>query len=219
MDRTINVQGTGSVSVSPDTVVLNLSVTGRDPAYEAAVEKNQTRVAALTDAAVQAGFDKEDLKTTRFNVSTEYEGVQEPGGVYKNVLVGHICQQDLRLRFPFTAEALAKTLSALGGSGAEPELHISFTVKEPEAVREQLLRSAAENARAKAEILCAASGVRLGALLRIDYHWSEEELRSETALFRTGNGLMAKAAAFDNFTPEMIEKTDSAGFVWAISDP
>ena len=47
-----------------------------------------------------------------------------------------------------------------------------ITVKNPARVSEELLISATENAKTKAEILCKASGNALGQLLNIDYNLS-----------------------------------------------
>ena len=55
-------------------------------------------------------------------------------------------------------------ISAIANSGANPELSIAFTVRNPAKVSEELLESAALNARAKAEILCRASGSEMGQL-------------------------------------------------------
>ena len=215
MERTITVRGTGSVQVAPDTVELELTLSSKDRNYDVAVSQASTRLEALERAVQSAGFTEKDLKTSQFQVSTEYEGVHDAQGNYKSVFAGYRCTQGLRLRFDFDPARLGQVLSAIAASGAEPELQISFTVKEPEAVREALLQDAAENARKTAQILCAASGVRLGSLLRVDYNWLDVTFQSETVLSRP---MMAKATALDNFVPEDISRTDSASFTWALEE-
>jgi len=96
-------------------------------------------------------------------------------------------------------------------------MSISFTVKEPEAVNRQLLQAAAANARGKAEALCAASGVTLGELQRIEYDWSELRAFSRTAVSADREAMpMMKNAFRANMTPEEIQLSDSAAFVWEI---
>lgn len=51
----------------------------------------------------------------------------------------------------------------------------------PARVSEELLINATENARAKAEILCKASGSTLVQLLNIDYNWGELNVYSRTS--------------------------------------
>ena len=90
----------------------------------------------------------------------------------------------LKLAFDFDSKQLAKVISAIADCGAQPELSIAFTVKNPARVSEELLINATENARAKAEILCKASGRDVykrqtldDALGQIDESFSEMLLR------------------------------------------
>lgn len=71
-------------------------------------------------------------------------------------------------------------MAAIAHCLAQPELSIAFTVKDPTAVNEALLREATVNAKKKAELLCEASGVKLGQLLTIDYNWDELNIFSNT---------------------------------------
>ena len=215
LDRTITVQGTGLVRVPPDTVTLSMTVSARFPSYEEAVTRCQEQADRLIRAAADAGYEREQVKTISFNVTPEYDSVQE-NGIFRSVFSAYRCQQDLKLEFDYSRSALAAALDAIRESGADPELRIGFTVKEPEKVREKILRAAAENAKAKAEILCSASGVSLGRLIRIDYHRDDAGLYSETAMYRNSGVAMGKMAAMDSFTPAEIEKSDSAAFVWEI---
>ena len=101
---------------------------------------------------------------------------------------------------------------------AEPEISIRFTVKDPSAVNEELLRSAAENAKKKAELLCSASGVKLGDLVNIDYNWGELSIYSRTN-YEMDMDCM-KACAVDSYSldiePDDIDATDTVTFVWEI---
>lgn len=87
----------------------------------------------------------------------------------------------MKLAFDFDSKQLAKVISAIADCGAQPELSIAFTVKNPARVSEELLINATENARAKAEILCKASGSTLVQLLNIDYNWGELNVYSRTS--------------------------------------
>ena len=108
--------------------------------------------------------------------------VKDRQGNYKREFVGYACSYRLKLAFDFDSKQLAKVISAIADCGAKPELSIAFTVRNPSAVSEKLLISATENARAKAEILCKASGSTLGQLLNIDYNWGELNVYSRQAM-------------------------------------
>ena len=214
MDRTITVRGTGKVSLRPDQVEITLTLTAENMSYDAAMDAAAGQLASLRDALVAIGYEKDALRTTSFDVSTRYDYRHDDKGNSTRVFLGYACTQSLRLVFPFDAARLGETLSAIAGCTADPELNIRFTVAEPSAVSDELLRSAADSARQKAEVLAAASGVRLGQLVKVWYSWGDRDFTSPTAL-AVGNGLMRAKASLD-FTPENIDLTDQATFTWEI---
>lgn len=56
--------------------------------YDRAMEQAARQSGAMTDAVKAAGFAAEDLKTTRFNVSTNYESIRDRDGNYLQVFTG-----------------------------------------------------------------------------------------------------------------------------------
>ena len=84
---------------------------------------------------------------------------------------------------------------------------------------QSLLASAAANAREKAQVLCRASGVELGKLIRIDYSWDELNLVSPTR-YELADCAMPLMAAGKRCAPEIqpddIDLHDTAAFVWEL---
>ena len=163
------------------------------------------------------GFEKGAVKTTNFDVRTVYDHVKDRHGNYESVFGGYEVTHYLKLAFDFDMKRLSQTLSAISGCLSRPQLSIAFTVRDAAAINEEMLRSATINARRKAQILCDASGVKLGSLLAIDYNWSELDIYSHTR-FDCCDDAMApagKATPID-IDPEDIDVSDSATFVWEI---
>lgn len=214
----ISVKGTGRLSLSPDQTDILLTLNSQDKDYPTAAGIAESRIESLKTALLPLGFSPEDLRTSGFSVRAEYEGVQDEKGIFRNVFSGYCCTHQLRLTFPMDNQKLSEVISAVSSSGAEPELSITFGIGDPESAKEELLRSAAENARKKASILAAASGASLGKLLEIRYSVSEKDFVSPAAvemndcLRACGSGL-AKAVSFQ---PEDISVSDSAEFVWEL---
>ena len=217
MSRTIAVKGVGSLRVKPDYVVVGLELEARDKVYERAMALSSEQIEELSRALEKVGFAKEDLKTTSFHVRADYRGEQNEKGVYVQVFDGYVCRSGMKLSFDLDMTRLGETLSAIGSCRAQPELNISFTVREPEAVNSRLLKAAADNARGKAETLCAASGVTLGQLQRIEYDWHDVSAYSRSAVSADRAAMpMMKNAFRADMTPEEIELSDSAAFIWEI---
>lgn len=217
MPRTITVRGVGTASVKPDFIAVTLNIVSKDKEYSKSVEGANRRIELLQRAVVSSGFAKEDLKTLSFNVRTNYEGETDEKGRYHNVFAGYVCRYTLKLSFDMDAKRLAETLTAISDSGANAEFSIQFTVKDPERVSAELLRSATENARQKAEVLCAASGAKLGTLLKIDYDWTDINVFSASAYTMERERGIVAAGAVPEFEPEDIKSQDSAAFTWEIT--
>lgn len=213
--RTITVKGVGTASTPPDLVVISLNISELAREYVDSVNGANERIEKLQTAIATVGFEKTDLKTLSFNARTHYESYRDKDGNYKQRFDGYVCDYRVKLSLDFDSKRLAETLSALANSGANAEQSISFTVKNPEKISAELLKNATENAREKAEVLCAASGVTLGELVDISYNWNEIEVYSKSVCQERERGITAMAA-MPEFEPDDIKSSDTATFVWEI---
>lgn len=215
--RTITVKGIGAVSVKPDLIVLRLSMVTTEYEYDAAMKAAAEKIDFLNKALEAAGFEKKSAKTADFRVRADYDRRNDGKGNYTSVFMGYKCRHELKIEFDFDTKRLAKALTEISKCIAKPEISIDFTVKDSSAVSGELLKAAVKNAREKAEILCAASGAKLGGLLSIDYNWGELHLYSETDYDVEGKCLMMGAADDMDIEPEEINARDTATFEWEIA--
>lgn len=215
--RTITVKGIGAVSVKPDLIVLRLSMETAEYEYDAAMKAAAEKIDFLNKALEAAGFEKKSAKTADFRVRADYDRLNDGKGNYTSVFMGYKCRHELKIEFDFDTKRLAKALSEISECIAKPEISIDFTVKDSSAVSGELLKAAAKNAREKAEILCAASGAKLGELLSIDYNWGELHLYSATDYDVEGKCMMLGAADDMDIEPEEIKARDTATFAWEIA--
>lgn len=215
--RTITVKGIGAVSVKPDLIVLRLSMETAEYEYDAAMKAAAEKIDFLNKALEAAGFEKKSAKTADFRVRADYDRLNDGKGNYTSVFMGYKCRHELKIEFDFDTKRLAKALSEISKCIAKPEISIDFTVKDSSAVGGKLLKAAAKNAREKAEILCAASGAKLGELLSIDYNWGELHLYSATDYDVEGKCMMLGAADDMDIEPEEIKARDTATFAWEIA--
>lgn len=215
--RTITVKGIGAVSVKPDLIVLKLSMETAEYEYDAAMKAAAEKIDFLNKALEAAGFEKKSAKTADFRVRADYDRRNDGKGNYTSVFMGYKCRHELKIEFDFDTKRLAKALSEISKCIAKPEISIDFTVKDSSAVSGELLKAAVKNAREKAEILCAASGAKLGELLSIDYNWGELHLYSATDYDVEGKCLMSCAADDMDIEPEEIKARDTATFAWEIA--
>lgn len=216
MNRMITVKGCGNVKVKPDQIELSFDLKAKDKIYDKAMEIATNQVEQLKQALVDAGFTKDSIKTTSFNIRAVYDSVRDKDRNYVNVFSGYECSHSLKLRFDFDSVRLSDALLATMRSKANPRIDIAFTVKDSSAVNELILQRAAENARKKAEILCDASGVKLGSLVGIDYNWGEVSFVSR-AKYMGNDAVAAGCVPCEmDIEPDDIDAEDTVTFVWEI---
>lgn len=100
-----------------------------------------------------------------------------------------------------------------------PDFRLSYTVKDPEASKNQLLGKAVADAKAKAEALTKAAGVSLKDIKNIDYSWGEIQFEyAPMTIDMFCNKVMAPGAeAFDMDTePDDISVSYTVTVVWEI---
>ena len=177
-----------------------------DNDYDNAMNIAGDAIANITHYLMEAKFQKDMLKTTDFDVRTEYENLKDRSGNYRRTFKYYVVSQKLKLEFPIDTKQLSLALTAISKSQTYPQLSISFAVKDATAINEEMLRSATANAKRK-----------LGDLVSINYSWGELNIYSDT------NYDLAKDCLADPMTvraidiePDDIDIRDTATFVWEI---
>lgn len=217
MAKTITVKGVGKATVKPDQVEIRMTLSAKDMVYEKSMSMAAEQIDSLKRAFEEAGFGEGSLKTTNFDIRTVYDSVRDRDRNYVSVFSGYECTHNLKLVFDFDTKRLSAALGAIADSRVNPKINIDFTVKKPAAVNELILQDAAANARRKAEVLCAASGVKLGDLICIDYNWGEITYVSQAKYAMEDCIMSIDAAPCDiDIDPDDIDAGDTATFVWEI---
>ncbi len=211
--KTITVKGVGAVSVKPDYVELSIGISGSAYKYEAALEKANKSAVLVQKAAVKLGFKETDLKTLNFNIREKKSYNSKLG---KDIFEGYRCSYDFKLGFDFDMKKLSEIMTRFSKCGANPDLAISFTVKDKTAISNELLASATKDAKRKAEILVDSANAKLCELVSIDYDWSEISFVSRSRFSRGIEHLRMCAAPAPDITPDNIRASDTATFVWRI---
>lgn len=72
MARTITVKGIGKVYARPDYVVLSMTLQSNHMDYDKAMDMAASHIQHLNETLAAIGFEKGSVKTTNFNVHTDY---------------------------------------------------------------------------------------------------------------------------------------------------
>ena len=213
---TIRIKGIGYAEQTPDLVVLSLTLTAQNKEYSAAMKIGSQQIDMLREAIVDAGLKADDLKTVNFNVRSIYEEEEYRDGKStrnRQVLAGFECRHDLKISFALDNKKLNKAIDTIAACLSQPKISIAFTIKDTAAFNDEILKSAAKDALRKAKVLCAASDVKLGKLIDINYSSNESVLQQAMPL--CAEYAPPNKTVF-NFQPEEIKASDVVEFLWEI---
>ena len=206
------------MQVHPDTTRITITIGGLNKDYAAILEQSSADTETLKELLTPFGFSRKDLKTLNFNIDTEYESYKEKGD-YKKRFVGYSYRHVLKVEFESDNKRLGKILYALAHCNLSPEFRISYTVKDPEVVKNELLAKAVKDAVSKAGVLSEAAGLRLGGIQNIDYSWGQVdfEVHAVNSLCETKMLACDEYRSYNmDIEPDDIDVQDTVTVVWEI---
>ena len=182
----VTVTGTGTVSVTPDLLVLRLTVHTTGQQATTALGSNDTTTAAVLHVLRAGGIAAKDLQTTDFSISPDYAntGSTLTGYSVDNTIVA-------RVHAIGSAGTLIDAAVAAGRNAVRIN-SVSFSVTHPLHAQGLARTMAVHQAIAHAKAIAAASGRRLGGIC---------SLRDNTTSTTTPGILSAYGAASAMLAP------------------
>lgn len=161
--RTLRVSGEGRAYAAPDVAVVTLSVTALDPSLQKATRDVTERARRLLDEVQRSGVAPADVQTARYDVQIDRRP-ERPGA--PPAIAGYRVTNAIRVKVRDLARLgpLLDRATAAGANEVEG-LALQKDDTSPEAAR--ALAAAVRVARAKAEEMARAAGVRLGEILEL----------------------------------------------------
>ena len=169
--RTINVSGTGQVTLAPDIAYINIGVQTLSANVSEALQQNNASAQAITASLVELGIDPKDIQTSSFNIypQPQYSPSGEITSTSYNVNnTVYVTVRDLQI--------LGSLLDVVVRSGANSINGITFDVADKAAALSEARRLAIDSARQQAEEMAAASGVGLGELYNLTAYTSSNPM-------------------------------------------
>ena len=160
--ETISVTGTGKATLIPDRFTFTAGVQTTAPTVEEAVNQNNAKMSNAIAALKKAGATDPEVRTSNFSIYPQqvYEQGQPPRVVgYQAANSVTVTKKDIG--------AAGRLLQVALNAGVNETSGLIFEVSDPSRGRDQGLRSAFDDARAKATMLAQAAGRTLGRALSI----------------------------------------------------
>ena len=171
-ERSISVQGQGTVSAKPDLVTLTLGVQTTGATAMEALALNSEQMTGVIAAIQEAGIADEDIQTSGINLYPVYEDRSLVQSGEQRQIVGYRASNDVSVRVHDIDKA-GSVLDAAVTAGANQVGGVRFGLSDTDTIVTDALIAAVQNAQAKAQTIADTLGVTLGAALVVNEEWIE----------------------------------------------
>ncbi len=163
--RTLNVNGAGQVSLTPDVAYIYIGVHDEGATASEAVDANKAHTSAVIAAIKDAGVSDKDINTSNFSIwpSQQYapDGTIN-GTIYMVDNTVYVIVRDIT--------TLGDLLDAAITAGANTINSIQFDIADKKDAVKEARAKAVTDAQAQAQELADAAGVTLGDIQNISYY-------------------------------------------------
>jgi len=159
---TLRVTGEAQVSAKPDRAQIDVGVITRAATSQEAAERNAAQAEAVI-AAVRKTAREAQLRTANYALSPTYQNRPNAEPLVTGYVATNLVQVTLD-----DLTRLGPVIDAAQQAGANRIQGIGFTLRDQDAVRAEALRQAAARARAEADVLAAALGLRVVRVISAD---------------------------------------------------
>jgi uncharacterized protein len=160
--RTISVTGTGSVEAAPDMATLMIGVTTQAETAAEALAANTEATNAVIARLTASGVAARDMQTSNLSINPNWTGYDSS----TTAIAGYVASNMLTVRVR-ALDTTGTVLDAAVTDGANTLNGLTFGLADPEPAYNEARKEAVADARAKAELLATAAGVKLGPVLSI----------------------------------------------------
>jgi uncharacterized protein YggE len=162
--NTLVVTGSATVSLQADMATIELGAQTRGQTVAEAHAENIRIMEAVIAKLKELGIAEDDVRTSQYYVYFEPAGSYglpaESTGAYSVTNMLYITLRDISL--------VSQVIDAASAAGANNVYNLSFQSSKSAEAYHQALKNAVEDARATAQTLAAATGAKLGSVIRIE---------------------------------------------------
>lgn len=156
----INVTGYAEQEVAPDTAYITIGMESTASDVQKARSENNLVMNQVTNAVKTLGVTKEDLRTTDFNMTPNYD-------TNGRKIVSYTVTNNLRIRVS-DFDLIPRIIEKAGQAGANRVMGMTFTNEHADTIKNNLIKEAVHNGRSAAEAAAMAAGGQLGKVKEIN---------------------------------------------------
>jgi uncharacterized protein YggE len=158
---TVRASGEAVVHAKPDLARIDFGVTSQAQTAATAAAQNAKQLESVMAALRKALGPNADIRTVSYSLNPDYRYPREGG---KPEITGYTATNIVQISTADMA-GVGKLVDAATQAGATNVHRLQFTLKDEQAVRAQALAEASRKARANAEAMAAALGLKVVRVL------------------------------------------------------
>jgi len=161
--QTINVNGSGEVSVSPDIANISFSVETNAKTASAAVKENADKTSKVLEALKSQIGEDDKLSTTAYNLSPMYEYNNQ---TKKSEFTGYKATNTVLVK-TYNLKKIGTLIDSAAEAGSNNIRGLTFDSTKRNDYRREALVKAVKDARATADTVANAAGVKITTIYQI----------------------------------------------------
>lgn len=216
-DRLITVTGKGEMQLRPDISRITVEVRSVHDTYSDAYSVADVNLRELGKVMTDCGLDQSLPKTSYFNIVRKTQSQYDQYHNYiGEKMIGYELQQNIRIDLGMDNALLARVIRSIGQQMKDVETSVAFTVRDARPQQAELLQSAVDDARAKAEKMAAAAGCRLGKVQTISCDEQPAPFFAQARKMAAANDMMMCTEESLDITPEDVKATARVTVIWQL---
>lgn len=189
--NTISISGQGKVTAIPDIAKVRMGLQTEKNTVGEAQEENSKKMNRLIAALQEMGVEKEDVKTTNYNIYPNYDWNRG-----NRTLRGYMVDQNVSVTIR-DLDTVGLVMALAGEYDLNQASSLNFSIDKPEQYRQEARLLALKEAKTKAEALAKAAGVKLGKVV------SFSESSAPSAVYRDMDYMVMEAGGAKAIAPEI----------------
>ncbi|MGD8403935.1 MAG: SIMPL domain-containing protein [Anaerolineales bacterium] len=208
--RTLNVNGTGQVFLSPDIAYIYIGVHSEEATAAEAVTANNGETQKVIEALKEAGIDAKDIRTTNFSIWPNQQYGPDGQPTSTRYVVDNSVFVTVR-----ELDNLGDLLDSAIGAGANSVNSIQFDVADKTEALKKAREEAVKDAKEQAQELADAAGMKLGEVQSIGFQDSGA-VPYLNSYGKGGGGAVASEAAAVPIQPGQLTLTVNVSMSYEI---
>ncbi len=159
--KNITVSAQGTLKVMPDVAYVTVGVTTQDADMQKAQDNNAQAMNAMFEALKSAGLTDDDMRTTQYNAYPIYDYSSDTKKIVSYEVTNQV---ELTIK---DIDRVGNIIDIAVNNGANMTNSISFGLLDEQSNYNEALKLAVDAAKAKADTLAQAGGVKIVGTLQI----------------------------------------------------